>query len=452
MFSNIKSVYFIGIGGISMSALALILKSRGIIVKGSDVKLSEITDRLQTNGIEIVHGDCPQFVEECDAIVFTGAIPENNQDLILAKKLGKLVYSRSQLLGFLSKEKKTISVAGTHGKTTTTGMISCTLLHAGLDPTIHIGGLLNAINSNLHLGEGDCFVTEACEYKDAFLSLSSFVSVVLNIEEDHLDYFKSFDNIISSFNQFIENTDQNGTIVYNFDNCNGKLDSKILKRFKNISFGFSDGADLQAQNVFEFARGRYSFDAFFKGKCLSNFKLACFGRHNIINALATIAVAICLNVKIEDIVCGIEDFKGIGRRMELIRDDSPLIIHDYAHHPQEIEESLKTIKSLSDNKLVCIFQPHTFSRTKDLYNEFLSCFDFCDEVWFLPIYPAREKEIKGISSENLAKDLNLHGKPSRFFSSFETCKQEILKDKNFNCSFAILGAGDIEILAKMLKR
>lgn len=435
----------IGIGGISMSALALMIKDRGIVVKGSDARLSDVTKVLSANGIDIVEGYAPQFVKECDAIVYTGAVSQNNKDLILARKICKKIYTRSQILGFLSEEKKTISIAGTHGKTTTTGMTSTILLEDGADPTIHIGGKLKTLNSNVHIGKSDLFITEACEYQDAFLTLKSCISVILNIEEEHLDYFKNFDNICNSFNNLVKNTLKNGIIVYNFDNCKNIL--KINDR-KSVSFGLTKGADLQAINIEEYLRGRYSFDACFNGQNIGNFKLSCIGKHNIYNALATIAVCYSLGLSVEVIRKGLVNFKGIERRMDIIK-ESPLIIHDYAHHPQEIEASLKSIRSFTDKKLICIFQPHTFSRTKTLYNQFLTCFDLCDEVWLLPIYPAREKAIRGVTSRNLQNDLLERGVISRYFSTFETCQKEISKKQNQNLAFAILGAGDIVKLANM---
>lgn len=450
MLENIKSIYFIGIGGVSMSALAVMLKKRGYIVKGSDTTLSPLTDKLESEGIEIAEGSSEQFTQECDAVVYTGAISQNDKDLLLANRLGKQIFTRADLLGLFSQEKKTISVAGTHGKTTTTGMIATILLKAGVDPTVHIGGELKLINSNFHIGKSDLFLTEACEYQDAFLSLKSLVSVVLNIEEDHLDYFKNFDNIKSSFNKFVNNTQQNGYVVYNFDTCKQKIDKTCLNHYKNLSFGLDGGADLYATNVIEYKKGKYSFDAVYCGKILGNFKLPCFGWHNIYNALASIGTCLCLGIDVESISNGLSTFSGVSRRMEIIQENSPLIIHDYAHHPQEIEATLKTIKKIAGNKVVCIFQPHTYTRTRALYREFIECFNLCDEIWLLPIYPAREKPIKGITSNKMKEDLIENGQNCKYFSSFEEVKSEIIKDEYKKSTFAVLGAGDIEKLAKML--
>lgn len=451
MLKNIKSVYIVGIGGVSMSALAVMLLNRGIKVKGSDLHLSALTENLERQGVEIVTGDAPQFVLQCDAILYSGAIKEDNADLQYAKMLGKKIIKRAELLGFFSKEKKTISVSGTHGKTTTTGMISSVLLDCGEDPTIHIGGQLKCIGSNIHVGNGELFVCEACEYQDAFLSISNYISVVLNIEEEHLDYFKNFDAIKKSFNQFVGNTCDSGLVVYNYDACKDKIDAEVLKKYDTISFGFEDGAMLQAINISENC-GKFSFDVFFKGVNLATITLSCIGRHNIYNALACVGVCLFLNLNIEEIVRGLENYQGVERRMETINKSCPLIIHDYAHHPQEIIASLSAIKNISSQKLICVFQPHTFTRTLALYNEFLECFGMCDEVWLLPIYPAREKEIEGVSSQKMCEDLKNNAKTSKYFENFANCREEILNKKYQDCIFAILGAGNIENLARDLEK
>ncbi len=450
MFKNFRKFCFLGIGGISMSALALILKSRGCEVKGNDEKLSPVTDGLMQKGIEVVQGGCAEFVRWADFIVCTSAITEDNDDLLLAKKLGKKVISRAQLLGEVSADKRVISIAGTHGKTTTTGIISSILLQASLDPTIHIGGILKNIGGNLRIGEGEYFITEACEYKDAFLSLSNYISVVLNVENDHLDYFKNFDNICSSFNKFIENTSENGVIVYNFDNCDKKLDKNILKQHNCISFGLSKEVDLRAENIKESLQG-ISFEVVHFSQKLGEIFVPCFGKHNVYNALASIGVALWLGFDFKVVKEGLKNYQGVARRMEVVC-PHPYVIHDYAHHPQEIEATLGAISKGNFQKKICIFQPHTFSRTQALYHGFLNCFSSCDEVWLLPIYPAREKPISGVTSYNLFKNLRKNGVKTRYFANFSRCYDEIIKNKDKNFLFTVLGAGDIEGLAKMFSR
>lgn len=447
MFEKYKSIYFIGIGGISMSALARIFLSQGKKIYGIDAHDSIFLRQLEDEGMIVRVGEkAPSLVRVCDAVVRTSAVSENNSDIMLAKKLNKPIFSRAEVLGLISKELKTISVAGTHGKTTTTGMISNCLLEANREPTIHIGGILNNIDSNLKIGQSDLFVTEACEYKDSFLTLHNFISVILNVQEDHLDYFVNLDNIFNSFNKFIENTSKNGIIVFNFDEKYEKL--KIPSN--NISFGFNDGANVQAKNI-KVKKGKYSFDLYYLDKKQGRIKLPCYGKHNILNALASCAVCIYLGLSFKEIKRGLETFRGIERRFQILSDKKALILHDYAHHPKEIESCLKACKEIDKNKkIITIFQPHTFTRTRDLYVDFLNCFENSDEVWLLPIYPAREEPIENITSLNLSKDLQKRGAKSKYFDNFEDCIEEIRKYDNKDKIIAILGAGDISELAKRI--
>ncbi|MBQ8792874.1 MAG: UDP-N-acetylmuramate--L-alanine ligase [Clostridia bacterium] len=443
MFENVKKIYIMGIGGISMSAIALLLKDRGFIVSGCDSHLSSLTQKLEKEGIKVLEGSAPEFAKECDACIITSAIGEDNRDIKLLKELGKTILSRSQVLGFLASEKKCISISGTHGKTTTTGMLATIMLKAGLDPTIHIGGILNEINSNLHIGKGEYFLTEACEYKDSFLSLNSYISVVLNIEPDHMDYFKNEDNLHNSFKKFAKNTEKYGFCVIN-NNINNILYDKSLN---TLTYG--QGGFLQARDIKQHLPGRYAFNLYIDNQYIDEIKLSAFGIHNIENSLAVIGVSLLLDIDLSIIKEGLLEYKGVARRMEHVS-DSPFVIHDYAHHPTEIRATLSACKQMSE-RIVAIFQPHTYTRTQDLYSEFLSCFDGASEVWLLPIYAARENPIEGITSEQLVKDLNERGIKSRYFPSFEECKQVILEGDNNNL-FAILGAGDIEKLANMMKK
>ena len=422
-----------------MSALARIYKANGVEVYGSDIVESEMTKKLIQEGMEIKIGNAPDFVRICDAVVTTSAVGEDNSDLLLAQKLSRPIFTRADILGNISKKYKTISVAGTHGKTTTTGMIANCLMTASKDPMVHVGGILNNINSNLHLGKGGFFVTEACEYKDSFLSLKSFVSVVLNIEEDHMDYFGKLDNIFKSFNKFIKNTSKKGAIIYNFDEKYEKL--KIPPN--SLSFGLAENADVRASKI-KSKKGKYSFALVYQNKEIGRIKLPCVGKHNVLNALATCAVCIFLGLSFKEIKQGIESFSGIERRFQIIKNDKALIFHDYAHHPSEIESTLKTCREISKNKkIITIFQPHTFTRTKDLYADFVKSFNLSDEVWLLPIYPARELPIENITSLNLSKDIEKTGKKCRYFSTFDECLKEIMRENKRKNIIAILGAGDI---------
>ncbi|MBO5394442.1 MAG: UDP-N-acetylmuramate--L-alanine ligase [Clostridia bacterium] len=445
MFENINSVYFIGIGGISMSALAMLIQSKGIKVCGSDDNLSSVTENLQKKGIEVIEGRAPNLVKECDICVVSGAISDDNEDLFLANRLGKKILSRAELLGELASEKKCISIAGTHGKTTTTGMLATIMLKAGLDPTIHIGGILNEIDSNLHIGSGEYFLTEACEYKDSFLSLSSDISVVLNVEPDHLDYFKSFDNLRNSFKKFVKNTKK-----YGFSVINGDILSNFEQNVNVLTFGLGEENVITAKNIREYAAGKFAYDLYVEEEFVGEISLSSFGKHNVENSLAAVAVSLLLDIDFAVIQAGLAEYKGAKRRMDVVREKSPMIIHDYAHHPTEIEGTLLTCKSIN-KKVIAIFQPHTYSRTRDLYEQFLSCFSLCEQVWLLPIYSAREEPIENISSLRLSKELNVRGIKSKYFASMQDCQNAIKGVKN-DCLFAVLGAGDIEKLAELLRK
>ena len=276
MLENIKIAYIIGVGGISMSAIARFLHAEGIEVLGSDITINdEIKKLLKDNIIKFKLKASKEFVKSCDIVIFSSAISENNSDLLYAKKLGKPIFSRAEILGQLTQNKKTISIAGTHGKTTTTGLISSVLLSCGLNPNIHIGGVLKNINSNVHISKSDLFVTEACEYKDSFLSFKNYISVVLNIKPDHLDYFKSLENEFSSFQKFVDNTAEDGYVIVNNDD---KLSQELNIKCNKITYAIENDALVKAQHIMISKDAHISFDVFFKGSKQGRIKLSCLLR------------------------------------------------------------------------------------------------------------------------------------------------------------------------------
>lgn len=425
-----------------MSALARVLFFQGKQVCGSDRMLSPITDKLEKMGIAVAEEENAEFVHWCDVCVYSGAIPRRHPDVVLAKKLGKKIISRAELLGQISSGKKCISVAGTHGKTTTTAMIGQILSSSNLCPTIHVGGVMNAVNDNVIIGAGDVFLTEACEYQDSFLSLKSDVSVILNIEKDHMDYFKSVESLVKSFKKFAKNTKTDGFLLIN---------SKIKEYFsdcdcKVLTFGCEGGEYFSAKNIFQHQPGKFQFDAFEDGEFLFHVMLPVFGKHNVQNAIASIGVCRLLGVDDSIILNQLENFAGVQRRMQKVS-DRPLVYHDYAHHPTEINASIESLLPMG-KKIIVVFQPHTFSRTRDLYVEFLCCFDKAEEVILLPIFPAREEPIAGISSQNLAQDLSRKGVKSCFVSSFEEC-YKVLQGLSSDKLVLLLGAGDVEMMTKL---
>lgn len=444
---NGKKIYIIGIGGISMSALAIFFNDGENIVKGSDLAENRQTQSLRERGIDVVKGHSPEFVRWADEIIISNAIQNDDPDLCLARDLGRVVRTRGEALGEISKRYFTLSVAGSHGKTTTTGMISWVLLRAGKDPNIHVGGIMKDIGGNVYKGRSDLLVTEACEYKDSFLDLKSRMGVILNISPDHLDYFLNFDNLKRSFFSFAQNV--NGWVVANGDDPNCR---EILKGVEGrITFGINTPCDFNAKKIRKYSQGRYSFACDIEGKEYI-FNLPLFGYHNIYNALATISVCAKLGVSGDEIKAGVESFGGISRRFEEIySDDNKIIIHDYAHHPDEIKSTILAGRDLEKGRIIAIFQPHTFSRTRDFFDGFCDSLSLADEVWMLPIYPAREKPIKGVSSYKIYRNLQKNGKKTRFFHDFNDVFDELNKIEQ-DSLVLIMGAGNIEKLATMFKK
>lgn len=443
-FFNYSKIFFIGIGGISMSALALLLKSDGYEVLGSDISKNEIVNKLRKNNIKVYNSHRAGHVKGCDLVVFSGAIKEDNPQIIYAKKNNIEVMERSKLLGIISKRyKKVIAISGTHGKTTTTAMLGYIFLIAGLNPTIHIGGDFPQINGNIHIGGKDFFITEACEFRDSFLELNPNVSVVTNIEPEHLDYFKTFENEVMSFNKFVERTKEIAFIDLNY---------KELFR-DDLPIMYFNGKKLSAKNLILNDDGKYSFDCYKDKKLIGNFKLNSFGKHNVYNALAVISVCMYFNISVKVIQIGLETFRNVKRRFEIVGNImTNIVIHDYAHHPSEIQKSIKTCKEIFDKRVICIFQPHTYSRTKFLINEFIFSFDKADELYLVESYSAREK-YEYLGSVEYLKDRILSKNPCKIIKGVfkkEEINKILLSNGYKNCIFLFLGAGDIDLMANQI--
>ena len=450
MLEKYQKIHIIGIGGISLSALALILKENGKDVTGTDRHLSKITDELEKKGIKIKKDFCKEFVEQADLVVYTSAISDCDEDFCFAKQYLKPTMSRAELLGELTKDCFTISIAGSHGKTTATAMIGYMFECAKRDPTIHVGGIMKNFHSNVIIGKSKHFITEACEYKDSFLHLKNDNSIILNEAPDHLDYFKNEDNYYKSFQKFAENTKKNGVLIINNDNCH--LTKNVLN-CNIFTYAINKKADLQAKNLKINENGFWEFEVFYLGLSFGIVKLNILGKHNIYNALCTVAVGIVNHIPLETIKFAIASFEGVERRLEFITNlNGAIIIHDYAHHPDEIVASIQTCKQLNKKRLITIFQPHTYTRTRDLYYQFCEAFFESDEVWLLPIYPAREKPLPKITSLFFAKGIKSKNKFVRYFSNFDKCFKFINKIADSNCLFLILGAGDVEELAYKFKK
>jgi len=446
---NYRHIHFLGIGGISQSAIALILKDRGYIISGSDRTESDETKRLAKSGIAITINRVSPHIESADLIVASAAIHESDIELKRAKELGKKIISRAEALGILaSSYENVISISGSHGKTTTTGMIAKIFVDAGKDPTIHIGGNLAFIDQNVRLGSREFFITEACEYVDSFLQLKSDVSVILNIQKDHLDYFKTFENIDKSFTQFAANTKEGGIVIYNGD------DEHTNKRYREISLSYSlkDKGIVSAKNIHEYTSGKYAFDLYFLQAKLGEIQLGTFGLHNVSNALAAAAVALRFGIDMSTISRSLRDFTGAKRRFESYGDlFGTALIHDYAHHPTEIKATIELAKRVAKGDVYVIFQPHTYSRTKLLLEEFKTCFQGSKEVLVYRVYSAREDKSEGIDEVELARVLRGEGEEAKSFEDYKNMLRYIFPKLKPDDMLLVLGAGDIESFLPYIK-
>ena len=450
-----KYYHFIGIGGIGMSGIAHLLLKGGSKVSGSDLKGNQITEELKSLGAKICIGHNAQNIDGQDAVVYSSAIDKDNCELRQAQILGLPLIKRAEVLAFLMQEKTAITIAGSHGKTTTTSLVSCMLLEAGLNPTVVIGGILKNINANACLGSGEFFVAEADESDGSFLNYSPKYSIITNIDREHLDYYHDFKRELAAFDSFVRRTKEGGTVIACSD------DPHLFKmansyQGKHLFFGLNDNADIQAKNI-SFTGLSSNFDCYFKNKLLGHFHLALGGRHNISNALAVIGLGEELGIDLECIRRALAGYRGAGRRLETkFKDDKYLIIDDYAHHPSEIKATLEAITNLNAGRKIVVFQPHRYSRTQLLLEEFTKSFDLADYLIITDIYAAGEKPIDGVCAQSLLKKIQEYtkNKPVLYLPKediLEHLLSIILKDD----LVITLGAGDIvkvsDALAQKLK-
>jgi len=447
-----KRVHFIGIGGISMSALAVLSNHKGAIVTGSDITKSRITDKLDKLGITVYYGHEAKNVLNSDIVVYSPAIHSDNVEYTQAQKLGLLLVRRDELLAEIASEyQNVITIAGSHGKTTTTAMVSMCFLDAGLEPTIHIGGELNSINGNVYVGQKYFFISEACEYVDSFLKFKNQkVSCVLNVQSDHMDYFKNIDNLHNSFLNYLKNTSEYGFCVLNNDD---EFIKKINSNQNQITYAIKDKkANYRAANIRECKFSKYSFDILENNKKVNRIKLSVTGKHQIYNALACYTICKIFGISDDFIKKSLENFSGVKRRFEEVGYiNGAKVIHDYAHHPTEIKANIMATKKFVKGKLFIVFQPHTFTRTRELWSDFKECFLGADHVVIYKIYPAREKEIMGIDAENLSFEINKTGVYSKAINDYNELYNYLKMYVNKNDIVLILGAGDIENFCKLIK-
>lgn len=444
-FSHPGKAHFIGIGGISMSGFAELLHTMGFTITGSDRTASKITKHLETLGIEVIYEQAAKNITpNIDFVVYTAAISEDNPEFVRAKELGLPMMERASMVGQVMKNYSTaIAVSGTHGKTSTTSITSHILMEAGLDPTISVGGILPAIGGNIRVGGPEFFVTEACEYTNSFLSFYPTMAVILNIEEDHLDFFKDLADIRHSFKLFAERVPAQGAVVINGDIENYQEIIEAAKG-KVITFGHSRGNDYSAGDIQYDDYAHPSFDLYIGGEKKERLTLGVAGEHNVYNALAAIAVSLENGISMDAIRVGLAHFTGTNRRFEKKGEVNGFtIIDDYAHHPHEIEATLKTAQNYPHKTLWCIFQPHTYTRTKAFLPQFAEALSLADKVILADIYAARETDTLGISSEDIVKLLKEKGKEAWYLPTFDEIEKFVMEHCTQGDLLITMGAGDV---------
>lgn len=434
IIQGVKKIHLIGIGGSGMCPLAEILHSKGYILTGSDNNESDPLKRIKALGIKVYMGHSAQNVKDAELIVYSAAISQDNPEIIEAKRLGIPLMERSHLLGALTRYyDNVIGVCGTHGKTTVSSMITHVLILNKQNPTAVIGGKLPLINSNGIAGDSDTMVCESCEFVDTFLQLSPDKAVLLNIDNDHLDYFKTMDNLVASFSKFVN------MASLTFVNGDDELCLKAAENCQYMTYGLDFKNDFYADNI---ERGKYGFcfDVMYKGEKLVRLNMHIPGRHNIYNGLAGFAACYSEGIAPDDIAKAVESFTGAGRRFEFLGEYNGFTLaDDYAHHPTEIKATLSAAKELSYNNVIAVFQPFTFSRTALLKDEFIEALSIADKVILTPIMGSREKNTYNIYSEDIANEL----KDAVVVDGFENIADEIIKTAKENDIVITMGGGDI---------
>ncbi|MBU0709088.1 MAG: UDP-N-acetylmuramate--L-alanine ligase [Candidatus Omnitrophica bacterium] len=438
-----KHYYLIGIGGIGMSGIAKLLLHNGDRVSGSDIRENLVTKELKNQGARIYTGHSPENLKDVDYVIYSSAIKEHNPEIAETKKRGIPILKRAQALARLMEDKTVISIAGSHGKTTITSLISYLLIQADLFPTVAIGGILRNIDASACLGKGKFFVAEADESDGSFLYFKPKYSIITNIDYEHLDYYQTFEKEMDAFKEFIEKTENEGCVFYCEDDKNLK---KLLKAYKKrqLSFGMKESAQFYPKNI-EVKGLTSEFDCFFKDTSIGRFHLALGGMHNISNALSAIALGVELGIETEFIKKTLANYRGARRRLEVkLNRNDLLVIDDYAHHPTEIKATLEALKGLKKKRIIAVFQPHRYSRTKLLLDQFAKSFDLAGYIITTDIYPAGELPIEGINGMKLHYKIkeNAQDKDIEFLPIDEIVGRilEIIKPGDL---VVTLGAGDI---------
>lgn len=437
-----------------MSGLARIMQSRGSTVTGSDRTESNITRELCRDGIAVAIGHDLLAVARAELVVYTAAIPDDDAELIEARRCGIPTVTRAELLGALMGEyTHAVGIAGTHGKTTTTGLLSCIFLAAGLDPTLHIGGNVAAVGGSVRVGGHDYFISEACEYAESFLSMEITSAILLNIDNDHLDYYKDMAHVCRAFENYVKRLPKDGVLVANADDeLTVGLCEQLRDNTRIISFGIEcPEAHYRAQNIRKEKDGRLTFDVMEKGELLGTLTPALVGKHNVYNVLSCVAMARHYGIGFKAIREAVAAYTGADRRFTRVgKLNGAQVIHDYAHHPTEIRATLEAAAFVCEKELYCVFQPHTYSRTKNLFDDMACALSKADHIIVTDIYAAREKNIYGIHAKDLVRALCQKGVDAVYIPEFERIAEYLQHKVTYGDVVINMGAGSIEKLNGLL--
>ncbi len=445
-------IHMIGIGGVSMSGIAEILNNLGITVTGSDMSQSIITDKLIENGLEVTIGHNLENVAKADAVIYSAAIKDTDPEILKAKELNIPIIERCDFLGLLTRAfNNTIGISGTHGKTTTTSLVSLCFIEAGLDPNVQVGALLKAIDGNYRIGDSEHFIIEACEYVESFLKFSPKAEIVLDIDNDHLDYFKNFENIKNAFIKYVKLIPDDGLLVVNGDDINC-LDLPKYTKAKCLTYGITNKhTDFFAVNIVFDENGFPEFDVYSKDEFYARVKLSIPGMHNVLNSLACIALCNEYGIDKKYILSALKKFTGANRRFEYVGTiRGANIFDDYGHHPTEIVATAKALMNKKYNKSWVVFQPHTYSRTKSLLEDFAKALLNFDNIIVTDIYAARENNIYGVSSEDLVNKICSLGKKAIYISDFNDIVNYLKENIQEKDIILTLGAGTVTNIGPML--
>ena len=448
-----KNIHMIGIGGVSMSGIAAILNNWGFSITGSDASKSENTEKLNQLGIPVNIGHNLTALKNADLVVYSAAIKQDDPEMVKAKKLNIPTIERADFLGMLTRcYKDTICISGTHGKTTTTSMISLCFVNALLDPSIQVGAYLKQIDGNYRVGNSEHFVIEACEYVESFLKFSPKAEIILNIDNDHLDYFKTFENIKKAFIKYVKLLPSDGILILNGDDNNCLDLASETKASYIITYGINnENTNFYAKEISFDNDGFPQFKVYKNNQFYSDIKLSVPGKHNILNALACIALCDKYGIDKETIKTSLLEFTGAHRRFEFKgKVNNASIYDDYGHHPTEIMATAKALSNKKYNKSWVVFQPHTYSRTKELLDDFAKALLNFDNILVLDIYAARESNTYGISSQDLVNKINELGKNALYMPSFDKCVDFLRKNVKENDVIITLGAGTVTEIGPLL--